>query len=93
LQFTIKVLALTSRVTKLGTLVAWADGFNLVDDYLMAVHRRLTSLDTNVRFDQLVKMADSTLKKYNNDAWKEHKLMDQRSPSCWPDQVSNFKAF
>ena len=52
----------------------------------MAVHKRLTGLDTNIRFDQLVKLVDTTLEKYNKDAWKDVKIFDQKSQSCWSDK-------
>lgn len=81
------MLALTSRVTKLGTLVAWANAFDLVDGYLMTIHKRLTGLDTNIKFDQLIKMTDPTLDKYNKDDHNKVKFLDQRSPNCWPGQV------
>ena len=53
----------------------------------MAVHKRLTGLDTNIRFDQLVKLVDPTLEKYNKDAWKDVKIFDQKSQSCWSDKA------
>lgn len=80
-----KLLPLTSRVTKLGTLVAWADAFDDVADFLLKVHQRLTGLETYTRFDQLVKISDPTLDKYAKDEAESIKYLDERGNSCWPN--------
>ena len=88
-QLLFQMLALTSRVTKLGTLVAWADAHDQVNSYLMSLHRRLTGLDTKIRFDELVKMVDATLDKNKKDDSLEIQNWDQRSQSCWPNLASH----
>ena len=53
-KFFYKISALTSRVTKLGTLLVWSDSYSQVGAYLKAVYDKMSNQTTNVRLDNLV---------------------------------------
>jgi len=53
-KFFYKISALTSRVTKLGTLLVWSDAYNQAGPYLKTVFDKMSNQTTNVQLDELV---------------------------------------
>lgn len=53
-KFFYKISALTSRVTKLGTLLVWSDSYNQAREFLKSVYNKISNQTTNVELDNLV---------------------------------------
>ena len=53
-KFFYKISALTSRVTKLGTLLVWSDSYSQARGFLKNVYTKMTNQTTNVELDNLV---------------------------------------
>ncbi len=53
-KFFSKMSALTSRVTKLGTLLLWSNSYDQAADYLKTIYDKMAMKTTNVALNELV---------------------------------------
>jgi len=53
-KFFYKISALTSRVTKLGTLLIWSNSYDQAADYLKTIYDKMAMKTTNVPLNELV---------------------------------------
>jgi len=65
-KFFYKTSTLTSRVTKLGTLLVWSNAYSQAGDYLKAVYDKMSNQTTNVQLDDLVLTLTAGIGKLNS---------------------------
>ncbi len=53
-KFFHKISALTSRVTKLGTLLVWSNSYTQAADYLKTIYDKMSLKSRNIALDELV---------------------------------------
>ena len=83
MKFYFKIGALTSRVTKLGTLMVWANAYDLVKGYFNELGKRMAPDSTDIDFKDLIMRLSSD--QYSDIPKPEHekiKNYDQTSPMC-----------
>ena len=83
MKFYFKIGALTSRVTKLGTLMVWADAYDLVKDYFNELGKRMAPDAKDIDFKELIMRLSSDQYSDNPKSdFEKIKINDQTSPMC-----------
>ena len=83
MKFYFKIGALTSRVTKLGTLMVWADAYDLVKYYFNELGKRMAPDATDIDFKELIMRLSSDQYSDNPKSnFEKIKIYDQTSSMC-----------
>jgi hypothetical protein len=89
-QFFFKLSAITSRVTKLGTLMVWSNSYPSVSDFLKNVINKIAKTKTELGPNEIVGAFSpegfTDLTKENVD---KYELFDQTTKFCWPNASAN----
>ena len=76
---------LTSRVTKLGTLMVWSDSYKEVSAYLKQIYSKLGKGTSDIDvIDLAMAFTPEGFTDQPKEDFKKFETFDQRSKSCWP---------
>ena len=76
---------LTSRVTKLGTLMVWSDSYKEVSAYLKQIYSKLGKGTSDIDvIDLAMAFTPEGFTDQPKEDFKRFETFDQRSKSCWP---------
>jgi len=76
---------LTSRVTKLGTLMVWSDSYKEVSAYLKEIYSKLGKGTSRIDvMDLAMALTPDGFNDQPKEDFNKFKTFDQRTNSCWP---------
>jgi hypothetical protein len=88
------ITLLTSRVTKLGTLMAWSNSYNVVSAYLKQIYSKLGNGTSEIDvIDLAMALTPEGFTDQDKGDFKKFETFDQKSNACWPGISSMTRVF